>query len=160
MKGSQRLRKSHQPKRRLGRRKDKLLEGEAGRHVLNQYYLKHQGNPNISAGSRAGRASQGDGTGASSSTRHSRQHQAATGCGTAAASQPGETHTSEVVRLLPRTCTLLSNPLGCEVFQKQKVILLQSRKGHFHQPAGKTSATTSTTAAENKVSPEDNKSSR
>lgn len=88
------------------------------------------------------------------------QHQAAKGWGTAAASQPGETHTSGVVRLLPRTCTLLSNPLGCEVFQKQKVILLQSRKGHFHQPAGRTSATTSPRAAENKVSPKDNKSSR
>lgn len=41
------------------------------------------------------------------------------------------------MRLLPHACTLLSNPLGCEVFQKQKVILLQSRKGCFRQPAGK-----------------------
>ena len=73
------------------------------------------------------------------------------GCETAAASQPGETHISEVVRLLPHTCTLLSNPPGCEVFQKQKVILLQSRKGRFHQPAGKMSGTTSTTAAENSL---------
>lgn len=75
--------------------------------------------------------------GASSSTRHSHERQAAKGCKTAAASQNGETHISEVVRLLPRTCTLLSTPLGCEVFQKQKVILLQSRKGCFRQPAGK-----------------------
>lgn len=94
--------------------------------------------------SRAGPAS-------SSSTQHSRQHQAAKGCGTAAASQPGETHISEVLRLLPRTCTLLSNPLGCEVFQKQKVILLQSRKGRFRQPAGRTSGTTSNTASENSL---------
>lgn len=85
---------------------------------------------------------------------------AAKGCRTAAASQPGETHIAEVLRLLPRTCTLLSNPLGCEVFQKQKVILLQSRKGRFRQPAGKTSGTTGATAAESKVSLKDNKSSR
>lgn len=99
--------------------------------------------------------------GASSSTQHSRQHQAAKGWGTAAAaSQPEETHISEVVRLLPRMCILFSNRLGCEVFQKQKVILLQSIKGRFHQPAGKTSGTTSTMAVENKVSPKDNKSSR
>lgn len=97
---------------------------------------------------------------ASSSTRHSPEHQAAEGCKTAAASQPGETHNSEVVRLLPRVCTLLSIPPGREVFQKQKVILLQSRRGRFRQPTGKMSSTTSSTAAENKVSPKDCKSSR
>lgn len=37
------------PRDGLGRREDKLLEGEAGRHALHQYYLKRQGNPNISA---------------------------------------------------------------------------------------------------------------
>lgn len=136
------LRRNHLPKRWCGQKGGQA----AGRQMCFPPVTPQASKQSQHLSSQPKEGAHGAGTG----TRHSHEHQAAKGCGTAAVSQPGETPISEAVRLLPRTCTLLSNPPGCEVFQKQKVILLQSRKGHFCQPGGKTSGTTSTTAAENR----------